>query len=979
MERIDCSRAEPYWRDARPFPRGVAHPLRYTCGQIDRALRRVESLDWAKRYRDRLVRSMDRRGVLTRSDDALRGQISDQVNFPLPRCPVDRRQRSWRSGFWDWSPKDPAHVRCRICGSVLPGPEHEPTGEMVVVGPSGKEVTYRYWEDEEGYRYFFENMLINYRHQRVMGLVDSLATAFVLTGETGYARKAAVILARIAEVYPHYPVHGLGQSYINADLRGHHENRFYRDPPFPFVSARLGNFHASPFSDAGQAFRFAVAYDLISTSGALESLSAELGRDVRIDIERDLLYEAARYTMEIADRATNYDGSRIRGMGFLGRVLDEPEFVSWSWSLYRRLIDNCFWYDNYWNEDTLNYFAMIVGGVLEVPELLSGASGIDVNKEMPFLPQIYAAPMGLFYPDGRTHMANDTWAPITLPSARSNHIRSMGRFVERADEILGQARIPVADVEFALFSRSTDAERMATKRDLQKLVPENTLVPGAGNAILGVGRSRDAVRASMCFGPWAGHHHRDSLSAGLFALGKELLSDIGYTHTLYRPWATSVASHNTVVVDGREQTDAGGRLLCYQPASRSQVGCIVAEAPGAFAETSRYRRSILLVPTGGRTGYVVDLFEVEGGDTHDYLLHGAADFDQALWTDAELADAAGEMGRGGDPLRGARYDYLKNTRAGDVEGKIKIGLEGEGTQVDVWFPGVRSGRLLVSDGPSIRRAQEDDGRLDEFWYPVVCLRIRAGNSRFLSVTEAHAGQGQIQNVELLAEEGTGVVLEVDEGTRRRIIGIDPSGEGFETTLPDGRRFELYGRVGVLTETGVRGACQLVDGSRLRVGEALLQQVRGFEGSLMGVEGDITGEPERSELVVDARLPVDGTLDGKPIYATHPSGKQTAYLIDRVSREGEGSRIVLAGMPRFVRGRAHVASGVPSRFTSTVEHPKTADYPGSRVRVGERCFTIREMDGRQTFATEEAFDFSDSVGEAFEVFSTAAGDRFRIAL
>ena len=31
---------------------------------------------------------------------------------------------------------------------------------------------------------------------------------------------------------------------------------------------------------------------------------------------------------------------------------------------------------------------LIVGGVLEVPELLSGAGGIDVNKEMPFLPQM---------------------------------------------------------------------------------------------------------------------------------------------------------------------------------------------------------------------------------------------------------------------------------------------------------------------------------------------------------------------------------------------------------------------------------------------------------------------------------------------------------------------------------------------------------------------------------------------------------------
>ena len=337
------------------------------------------------------------------------------------------------------------------------------------------------------------------------------------------------------------------------------------------------------------------------------------------------------------------------------------------------------------------------------------------------------------------------------------------------------------------------------------------------------------------------------------------------------------------------------------------------------------------------------------------------------------------MGVYGDPSRRARYDYLKNTRAADVMGKLKIGLAGEGTRVDVWFPDIQTGRLLVSDGPSIRRAQEDDGRLGEFWYPVVCLRHRAGNSRFLSVAEAHAGQSEIQDVELLAEAGTGLVLEVRERSRRRIIGIDPSGEGFETTLPDGRRFELSGRVGVFTETGRRGACQLVDGSRLRVGEALLQQVRGFEGALTGVEGDITGEPGRSELIVDARLPEDGAPDGKVITVTHPSGKQTAYLIDRVSREGDGSRITLSGMPRFIRGRAEVASGGPSVFTSTVEHPKTADYPGSRVRVGGRIFTIREMDGRKRFATEEPFDFRDAGGELFEVFSTAAGDRFRIAL
>ena len=364
VERIDCSRKERYWKDARPFPREVTHPLYYTEEEIARARRRIERQDWARRFRDARIRWLDRLDILNKSDEALTRDISDQVNMPLPRCPVDRRPRSWRTNFWEWSADDPDHVRCKICGGVFPGPEHDPTGSLDVIGPAGGTVTYRYWEDEEGIRYFFDNIVLYYRQRAVVRLAQPLALTYALTGDTAYAQKAAVILDRVAQVYPNYPVHGLGVSYLNADKRGLYENQFYQDPPFPFVSARMGNFHASPFSDAGQVFGLTQAYDLILPSGEVDRLSERRGVDVRQRIERDLIYEAARHTLEVPYRPGNYDGSKIRGLALFGRVLGEPSFVAEGFRLYKRLIDNAFHYDGYWHEDTIGYFAMIVGTIV---------------------------------------------------------------------------------------------------------------------------------------------------------------------------------------------------------------------------------------------------------------------------------------------------------------------------------------------------------------------------------------------------------------------------------------------------------------------------------------------------------------------------------------------------------------------------------------------------------------------------------------
>lgn len=977
IERIDCSREKRYWEGERPFPRRVAHPLFYTSDQIERARRRVESHEWARRFRDGQLRWIANRKILEMPDAQIRAGISDQVNFPLPRCPVDRRKRSWRIHFWEWSPEAPDRVRCKICGSVFPGPEHQPVGEIEVVGPAGGTVRYRYWEDDEGMRYFFENMLLNYTQYQVVRMADPLSIAYVLTGEIAYAQKAAVILDRLSEVYKNYPVHGLGRAYLHADRKGFYENHFYKDPPFPFVSARMGNFHASPFSDAYNAFRLAQVYDLISDSGAIERLSEVEGRDVRKAIEQDLLYEAIRHTLEIPHGSTNYDGGRINGLALVGRVLGEPDFVAGGYGLYRTLIDNCYNYDGYWHENTLNYFNMITNGILRVPDVISGPGGIDVYGEMPFLERVYTAPLGLFMPDGRTFMANDSWALSTGFARVSSQIASMGKFVEAADEIRGSSRIPVADVEYALFRRTSEADGRVTDEDLLALAPSNYLLPAAGDVILGVGRSKEAVRATLGYGPWGGHHHYDTLAMGMDVFGQELLSDIGYTHTRYREWATTVGSHNTVVVDGQEQTRESGRLLCYRPASRTRVGFVCAEAAGAFENTAVYRRSMMLVPTGPNSGYVVDLFEVKGGDVHDYLLHGSADFDQTISTEVGLRAAEAEMILRGDGTDGALYGYLKRTRAADVSQDFKVRFDGEGTLVDVRFLGMQAGRLLVSDAPSIRRTREDDGKLDDFWLRTVCLRQRNETSTFVTVIEAHNGEGFVRGARVVARDGSGIVIQVEECGGVRTLAIDPEGVGLAANLPDGRRLELQGRAGVVHETSSDVDLDVIDGSLLRAGEAAVQRTRHYEGMVARMAGDISGEPGRSELVLDVALPDDGSLTGKVVYVRHPSGLETVYLVKRTEPMDGGSRVFLADMPRFVRGRGKVESGKRYRFDSSVDHPKGGAYPGCRLRIGDHVFTIRKMRGRTTFVVEEAFDFSKVIGETFVVYSTAVGDRVRI--
>src|SRR5205814_3605109 len=123
--------------------------------------------------------------------------------------------------------------------------------------------------------------------------------------------------------------------------------------------------------------------------------------------------------------------------------------------------------------------------------------------------------------------------------------------------------------------------------------------------------------------------HADNLQLSLFAKGGEMLSDLGYTHTKLRHWTVSTIGHNTVAIDRRDQVlhDSDGDLLLFVPHLKG-LAAVEARGERGYPDLAQvYRRQLLLVPVSEVDAYVVDLFRVQGGKTHDWLLHGSADAD----------------------------------------------------------------------------------------------------------------------------------------------------------------------------------------------------------------------------------------------------------------------------------------------------------------------------------------------------------------
>lgn len=803
--------------------------------------------------------------VLSMTEEQMLALIPEQSGLYFVGC-VNCDGGQQEGQLSRWSVEEPDVVRCAYCDHAYPSETYPTTGVLEVRTPAGGVARYPYhesrpvwWEGDEPYRSYFAARVDYHKIRYMERMASTLARLFMLTGEAEYGRRAALILERFAEVFPGYCYHfdyPFRQKVIYdgdvapADFRpGHRTARWtwwaYMDISQPLLEA----------------------YDLLAGTDALERLSAERNTDVPGAV-RAMLVSMAEQVIANRDSLGNMSPGMWADIIRAGRVLEDPGYVHTAVGRLRRLVIEQFFYDGSWLEGAPSYHSQVLGGLGAVfgaargysdpPGYAHPATGerfddLDLERDVPEVTRARAALDRMRLPDGRLVPVHDTW-----------WTNRRAALAESRPDLLG----------------------------------------GLGHAVLGVGEGDRQLQAHLTWSPGLGHQHRDGLSLLLHAHGHELLSDLGYTHTKWREWTVLSPSHNLVVVDQANQVadrTTYGHLRYCAPGDVAQV--VSVDNPQVYpGVTERYRRTLALVPLSDGAAYVLDVFEVEGGRTHDYFLHGSADVSQTLQASLPIEPRGTLVPEGMQftpgtsegqftSAPGHAYGYLSDLHAAAVADQQVIRLEYRNTDDAVGLVAYTLARpgdeLVIGQAPSIRQAGSDDSRLGDFHRQFAMLRRTGGSSRFVSVIAPFADEPLVTDVRLVELPGAAVALQIDAGERTDLVLIGATGVDAQWL---GAPLQADAELAIVTLDGAETMGTVVAG-RLAWGALALDSGPAVERELLAVERTATGG---SLLVAGEFLPAAGTV----ITVDHAGERTSPYTVAAGSREGDDTRLQLADDPGF---------------------------------------------------------------------------------
>jgi hypothetical protein len=781
---------------------------------------------------------------ITMPEAELRALVPKQAGLYFCGCP--NCEGGTQEGNMEWSPDDPEHVHCKSCGKVYPSPDYPMTHEVRVTSPRGEEHVYRYYQDAKGRQYFFEARIWYAKIHYYDGVARRLARVYDATKDERYARAAAALLDQYARVVPgyvpkfDYPFRP--KRFFGAEVK----------PPYPVTPYRASRYSWWAYMDVPD--ELVLTYDLLYNSVSLTA-------DMRARIENDLIRGSVSWVLLNPELLSNMAPAVWRTMIQAGRIIGEPDYLHDAVARARRFLREQFFYDHFWREGTPSYHLQSVEWLRSA---LDGAKG-------------YSDPPGYVSPRDGQHYENldpDSLFP-DLPRARA---------------VAELMRLPdgrYAPVHDTWWTHKGEA--------LQQSEPH--LLAAMGYAILGSGTGDDQVQVHLAFSGGYGHEHMDNLAMLLWGNGRELFSDLGYTHTKDRAWTICSASHNTVVIDQRDQhagAGSDGNLLLWGTGRLSSV--VEADGRAAYPEASVYRRLLALVERPGSLPFVVDIFRVAGGETHDWFLHGDADEDTEVRVGLLMQPFAGSLIPSGctfvapdnegdfrmfnDKSSPGLYGFLRDLRRGDT---------GAAWQADFVSPDGSTSRLIMVGAPgtevfsgrdpSVRRARSDDSKLAQFTRPFVMARRHAAGkqSLFAAVLDPAAGQADraVTEVKPLLVDDQAVVLRIaSPGATYLVVTCTDPARPVTCDSPEGA-VVFQGRYGVLRRSGPSVTAQLVGASRISWGDAAFAGAGRLEGRVLSATADAL------ELAADVADPA--RLAGLTAIVTHGDGTTHGYQILRAER------------------------------------------------------------------------------------------------
>ena len=736
-----------------------------------------------------------------------------------PHCeaefPTNDFAAFYRSGLDEQGVFDPSRADRSLLFNVRHPDPSDPRHRFGVDDGTG------YVEGGHCWRFIGAYLIYAQWKQVVLGGIQILAQAYVVTGEPIYARKAGILLDRVADLYPSFDFATQGFNYERQGTHGY-----------------LGNWHDACEETRELAMAYDRVFDGIKKDGQLvEFLAGQARRyslsnpkasfaDIQRNIETGILRDALANRRKIQ---SNYPRTDI-AVAMIQAIVGWPANRDEVYQLLDAMIVRATAVDGVTGEKGLaNYSAF---GTQSLAAFLGEWDRADRGflerclTVHPRLHQTYRFHIDTWCLQKYYPLVGDTgWfarqidqyqgVRFARPGDRPHTFHgdgplrpSMYTFLWNLYRLTGDVALvqvlyranddSVADLPRDLFAEDAAALRGQVQRIIDEQGADLRL--GSVNkqqwclAILRSGAKDDARAVWLNYQAGGGHGHHDGMNLGLFAHDLDLMPEFGYPAVQFGGWGsprarwyTMSAAHNTVVVDGQNHAGQAGQTTLWADGEQfrtvraSAPGMIPAKAAGA-AEQRQFERTVVQVdlPAGF---YVLDIFRVAGGRDHTKFMH--SHFGNV--TTVGLSLEPGEDYGHGTQMRHFRWDL--DPRPGwsvDWHVEDRYELLPSDRKIHLRYTGLTSGvQTAIAEGWISYGGYGADIR-QEAWIPRLAIRRRATEgalqSTFVGVIEPYAVGSSLQTVRRLpvtTEDGklypdSTVAIEVThgDGTQDLLVAAD---------------------------------------------------------------------------------------------------------------------------------------------------------------------------------------------------------------
>lgn len=621
-------------------------------------------------------------------------QMSDEALWELMFGPtITRSWHVWSNGYcpackqpvpmyeWIIDPlARPWKVQCPHCQKLFPTNDFEAyyrsgLNEQGVFDPQRadrsllfseqhrdpKDPLHRFGVDDgEGYvegknRWRFIGAYLVYGQWKglVLGGIRQLAAAYLVTDDPVYARKAGVLLDRVADLYPQFDHKTQAVVYETMRTEGY-----------------VSTWHDACEETRLLALAYDAVFDALRTDEELVRFLSEKAKrhrlgnpkttfvDIHRNIEEGLLVDPLRHEHKITSNFPRTSFTKV----VLLAVQDFERHREVIENLLDETLGRATAVDGVTGEKGLaSYAAFAVRAIAELVALFARADAGFLRRAMQLYPLRDTFRFHLdtwvqeqYYPlSGDTgivarHIPEYAGASfLRLPATMGGVFSPDPVFTPSMFTFFWQLYELTGDVDFVrLLYRGNGRRLEGLPHDLlaenpagfqrrvhHVLAQQGTeLQLGSVNkrqwhlAILRSGEGKRQRAVWLDYDAGGGHGHEDAMNLGMFAFGLDLMPDFGYPPVQYGGWYSPQVrwyycsqAHNTVVVDGETQRAGAGEctLWCRQ----SPVQAVRASAPDVYG-IPQYERTVILVDISPEDFYVLDIFRVVGGSLHDRFLHG---------------------------------------------------------------------------------------------------------------------------------------------------------------------------------------------------------------------------------------------------------------------------------------------------------------------------------------------------------------------